>query len=183
MQSINYSRLAAGKLAADAKLSSRCYEIANRYPKSFHFHSNRCLSSAALGEHAIQRASSLARIPTIQNSQTFKSTTVKLAEIRSSLSRVPNQFARNFANSANQQPVNPRDSRSATMATQTCTISTSATTKSLQTKTSQLNTPNNEEYYMNLEHTYGAHNYHPLPVVLKVSGSSESVLFSLITNQ
>lgn len=158
MQSINYTRLAAGKLAADAKLSGRCYEIANRHPKSAH----RCLSSLS--------ACQLARVSAIQTSQTFASTS--LAGIRSSLSRAPHQFARHFANSANQPPVNPRDSRSATMATQTCTISTSATTKSLQTKTSQLNTPNNEEYYMNLEHQFGAHNYHPLPVVLKVSDIS-----------
>lgn len=45
------------------------------------------------------------------------------------------------------------------MATQTCTI----TKNSVQMN---INKINNEQYFMDLEHTYGAHNYHPLPVVL-----------------
>lgn len=162
MQSINYSRLAVGKLAADsAKLSSRCYEIAN--PKSFHFQTTRFLGS--ISRQPVARNA-------IQNSQNFRAPKFvrELVGTRSSLIGVQNY--RNFASSTRQTNSQLQDrsaNGSTNMATQTCTISTSATTKSVQTKTSQLNPPNNEEYYMNLEHTYGAHNYHPLPVVLKVS--------------
>ena len=45
------------------------------------------------------------------------------------------------------------------MTTQTCTI----TQQPVQLNSNQIK---NEQYYMDLEHTYGAHNYHPLPVVL-----------------
>lgn len=174
MQSINYSRLAVGKLATDFKLSNRGYEIANRRPKTFVVQSTRCFSSS--GKPVPANA--------IQNSQNFSTTTTVLREllgIRSST--VQRQFGRNFASSGRHQ-ANSGDrcvSTNPTMSTQTVQISTSATAKSsVQTKTSQLNPPNNEDYYMQLEHTYGAHNYHPLPVVLKVSVVQESNVFSLV---
>lgn len=158
MQPINYSRLAVGKLVAvDLKLlSNRSHLISNDASKSFHFQksqaqSSRCFSCLSSNSSSNQNFS-------IQNSQNFNT------RIRSSF--VQNQSNQtNFSTTTARQQKQTRNisiKSTQNMATQTCTIN-----KNVQTKTSQLNGLNSEEYYMNLEHTYGALNYHPLPVVLK----------------
>ena len=156
MQSINYSRLAVSQqLATNLKLSNN-YLIINNLSKQASFQNS--LPTQAKRNLSIFNFKNSIQF---QNSQNFKFST---------RSTVQNQlfYANSCLNYTTRQQFRTITKNSTqNMATQTCTI-----TKNVQQQTKNLQNQlngqtNNEDYFMNLEHTFGCHNYHPLPVVLK----------------